>query len=212
MLADLSVDDALAAAAAATLAGAWSTASLGTIAGAPDAELARALLGVLDQLDGKLRRVAATEVARAFNDERESILIVLGGGGTRADGLRPADQPRPGLFKVYSAVLDRLTCARCFRADGETIEPHKSFRAGPPPLHPNCRCIVEHVIVAKPERLEDIAIDYDLFKQELAQVIAERRIISDRQALRFTTDSLGARRSPEVLTKRLANEPYATRR
>jgi hypothetical protein len=161
-------------------------------------------------------RTASTEVARAFNHERNGIIIDLGGG---LGGPEPSDlgaplgpqRPGPGLFKVWSAILDRATCPACFRADGEIVEAHVAFTAGEMPLHPHCRCLVEHVIVSKPERLEDIAIDYDLFKQELRDVIRERREISDRHALSFASDSLGESRSPLALTRRFYDESYATR-
>lgn len=169
-------------------------------------------MAVANTLEARVARVAVTETARAFNDERHRLIVELGAWDDEHHGPPDRQEPKPGLFKVFSAILDRLTCPRCIRADGEIVEANKPFKAGTPPLHPNCRCIVEHLIVPKPERLEDIAIDYELFKQELADVIAENRIISDRQALKFASESLGDKRSPVVLTKRFANEPYATRR
>lgn len=204
-------DEALATAAAASLAGGWGSVALAELGSADEGAQAKAMAGVPELLDGRVRRTAATETARAFNDERDDILILLGGGELEGR-VPPHDVVQPGLFKVWSAVLDRVTCAACFGMDGTVLEAAKTFKSGPPPLHPNCRCVVEHVIIPKPERLEDIAIDYDLFKQELVDVIRERREISDRQALRFVTESLGTKRSPSALTKRFANEPYATRR
>ena len=211
----LIADEALAAVAGSTLSAAWATAALSLATG--DEGTPAALAGLTRLIEPRLVRTASTEVARAFNDERNGILIDLGGGlgdfepPELGDPLGPRP-PGPGLFKVWSAVLDRVTCARCFACDGEIVEAHASFSAGEMPLHPHCRCLLEYVIISKPERLEDIAIDYELFKQEVRDIIRERREISDRHALGFVSDSLGEKRSPLALTKRFSEERYAVRR
>ncbi|MGH7298380.1 MAG: phage minor head protein, partial [Polyangiaceae bacterium] len=110
----------------------------------------------------------------------------------------------PELFKVWSAVLDRKTCAFCFAKDGQVRGLHESFSASPP-VHPNCRCIVELVRVPRPERLEDVGTDYSALKAEIRDVIRERREVSGRHAAAFVTDSMGERRrSPLVLSGRFA--------
>lgn len=199
------LDEVAAFVAASSLSASWGQAALSAITA--DASPMKAAKAVAPNVE----RTVATEVARAFNDERERLLVdmaaILGGEATPG---RP-DIPRPGAFKILSAVLDTKTCPRCFAADGEIVELHKPFSVGALPLHPNCRCVVEHIIVAKPERLEDIAIDYDLFKQELRDVIREGRAESERHALGFASESLGPgkrRRSPSTLTKRFAEERY----
>jgi hypothetical protein len=66
-----------------------------------------------------------------------------------------------------------------------------------PPVHPNC------VRIPRPERLEDIGIDYAAFKAELRDVIRERREESARHPKAFLAESMGERRrSPLVLTGR----------
>jgi hypothetical protein len=192
--------------AAAGITSAWGSAALQAIA--TESPLTRLSQAVASQVE----RTVATEVARAFNDERHGILLNFGLGleDGGPDGVGDSGRPAPGMFKVLSAVLDGRTCERCFGSDGEVLELHKSFRSGTPPFHPRCRCIVEHVIVSKPERLEDIKIDYDLFKAELRDIIRENRIVSDRQALSFVSDSMGSKRSAEVLSKRFHDERYAT--
>lgn len=187
-------------AAAAGLAAAWvGAATRKMVAGVSLKGLARAI-------DTNVQRTVATEVAYAFNDERELVfgeLISLQGSGN--DDGTPA--PRAGAFKVWSAVLDGRTCPRCFAADGETVEVGAKFQAGIAPLHPFCRCIVEYVIVPKVERLEDVAIDYDLFKREMREVIREQRIDDgDRHAVGFLGDSMGKTRSPVALTRRYRNQ------
>ncbi len=207
MVTGAELDAAAAFIAAAGLTAAWGSAALSALA-------AGATLGrVPTAIGSNVDRTVATEVARAFNDERDAILVDFGSRfGADRDPSDEGRRPQPGIFKLYSAVLDGKTCQKCFGADGEIVEPHQSFKAGTPPQHPWCRCLVEHVIVPKPARLEDIIIDYELFKEELRDVIREGRIVSDRQALSFVSDSLGSKRSPEVLTKRFHDEAYATRR
>jgi hypothetical protein len=205
-------DDAAGVASSAVLAGAWAATALAAIGA--DASL-RELAGLAKAIDGRVRRVAVTESAQAFNAERHALLIDLDLGRANREPFDEKGPPPPGMFKVWSAILDRVTCPRCFAADGQVVELHKPFKSGEsPPLHPFCRCIIEHVIVPKPQRLDDIAIDYELFKEELRDVIREGRGISDKRALAFVSDSLGRGndRSPKALTKRFANEDYATRR
>lgn len=138
-------------------------------------------------LDYRLRRIAATETASAFNDER-------------ARSMREAHEPEAGVFKVWSAVLDRRTCGVCFDKDGRTIELHASF-GEMPPIHVCCRCAIEFVHVPKPARVQDIAFDYALFKREMRDVIRERRVRGERHAPRFVRSSMGKARSPVHLTK-----------
>jgi hypothetical protein len=108
----------------------------------------------------------------------------------------------PELFQVWSAVLDRRTCAFCFGKDGQVRALRESFGVSPP-VHPNCRCIVKLVRVPRPERLEDIGIDYTSFKKELRDVIRERREESGRHAAAFISESMDERRrSPLVLAGR----------
>jgi hypothetical protein len=144
--------------------------------------------------DPRLDRIAATETASAFNDERRRLV---------------RDEPLPlGTFRVWSAVLDRATCVFCFQKDGETRGAGETFGASPP-VHPNCRCTIEVIFVPHPERLDDVAFDYDLFKREVRDVIRERREVSKRHAVRFVSESTeGARRSPEVLTETFRRGDY----
>jgi hypothetical protein len=185
--------------AAHSAAGAW-TAAWATTATAlvlADEDPSRAPITAARARAPSLERIAATETASAFNDERR-----------RAYGDLAKSSLAPELFKVWSAVLDRRTCAFCFGKDGQVRALHESF-GETPPVHPNCRCIVELVRVPRPERLEDIGLDYASFKAELRDVIRERREESGRHATAFLADSMDARRrSPLVLTARFRNRPY----
>jgi hypothetical protein len=139
---------------------------------------------------GSLERIAVTETASAFNDERRRMYADLSKSSLA-----------PEFFKVWNAVLDRRTCAFCFRKDGQVRTVAESF-GETPPVHPNCRCVVDVVRIPQPERLEDVGIDYASFKAELRDVIRERREETGRHAAAFLTESMGERRSPMVLTDR----------
>ena len=173
-------DDAASAhTAAASYASAWGAAAMAAVIAASDEPVGGQ--------DHRLRRISATESAAAFNDERRRLYDDIGDA--------------PGTFKVWSAVLDRKTCHFCFGKDGQTARLHEGLGAMPP-VHPFCRCTIELVRVPHPERLDDIAFDYALFKEEMADVIRERRAVSDRHAGAFVRETMGARRSPEVLTEK----------
>ena len=88
-------------------------------------------------LDGRLATTAATEVARAFNDERERVARELAG--------TPEGE---SYVKVWSAMLDRRTCRHCRECDGEMRELAERF-SHRIPAHPNCRCVA--LIVTRDE-------------------------------------------------------------
>jgi SPP1 gp7 family putative phage head morphogenesis protein len=186
-------DAAAAHAAASSYAAAWAATAMAQILAHAEKGSRRSLAPALSgaPVDYRLRRIAATETARAYNDERVS-------------RMRAEHSAKAGAFQVWSAILDRRTCATCFERDGRTIELHARFD-GSPPLHVCCRCVIEFVQVPHPERLEDIGIDYDLFKREMRDVIRERRTTSERHASRFVASSMGAKRSPVALTRKFAS-------
>jgi hypothetical protein len=191
-------DIAAAHSAAASLSSAWSRTASAMAVGDEPADDALRLAGRV--LDRRLERTAATETAGAFNDERRRVY---------RDIARSPLASEAG--KVWSAVLDRKTCGYCFHKDGQVRALHESFGALPP-VHPNCRCLIEIVRIPKPERLEDIGIDYESFKAELRDVIRERREESGRHATAFLTESMGdSRRSPLVLGDRFRHQPYMRR-
>jgi len=181
--------------AAAAWSAAWATAATALVL--TDEDPSRAPVAAARARVPSLERIAATETAGAFNDERRRAYSDLTKSSFASE-----------FFKVWNAVLDRRTCAFCFGKDGQVRAMHESF-GDTPPVHPNCRCIVELVRVPRPERLEDVGIDYASFKTELRDVIRERREESGRHAAAFLTESMGARRrSPLVLTGRFRERPY----
>lgn len=182
-------DAAAAHTASSSWSAAWASAATALVLSGDDP--ARVLEAAARARSSRLGVIAATETASAFNDERR-----------RAFDDLAKSSLAPELFQVWSAVLDRKTCSFCFGKDGQMRALHESF-GDAPPVHPSCRCIVELVRVPRPERLEDIGIDYGSFKAELRDVIRERRQESGRHAASFITDSMEARRrSPTVLTGR----------
>lgn len=192
-------DTAAAHSAAASLASAWSrSASAMALGDEPEGDALR-MAG--RALDGRLERTAATETAGAFNDERRRVYRDIARSPL-------ADE----TVKVWSAVLDRKTCGFCFDKDGQVRALRENFGAWPP-VHPNCRCIIEIVRVPHPERLVDIGLDYqEGFKAELRDVIRERREVSGRHAAEFITESMAdGRRSPLVLTGRFTHKLYVRR-
>jgi hypothetical protein len=192
-------DAAAAHAAASSLSAAWSRSATAMALGDEPGDDALRLAGRM--LSRRLERTAATETASAFNDERRHVYRDIARSPL-------ADE----TVKVWSAVLDRRTCSFCFGKDGQVRAMHESFGAVPP-VHPNCRCIVEVVRIPHPERLVDIGIDYqEGFKAELRDVIRGRREQSGRHAAAFLTESMGeGRRSPLVLTGRFTHQPYVRR-
>lgn len=118
-------------------------------------------------LDGRLRVIATTETARAYNVEREaelsnyferSRLQVAADEGRLAAELdqTPAPQRRPfpavaGTlvpFKWWNAAGDKRTCGRCDQLDGTVLPLNIPWPDGPPgSIHPNCRCTDDIILM-----------------------------------------------------------------
>ncbi len=80
----------------------------------------------------KIKRVAAYEVADAWNDEHR----------------RNADAwPTYKFVERWCAILDVHLCIRCRRMNGKRANAFGQFAEGWPPLHPDCRCIVITTVV-----------------------------------------------------------------
>lgn len=83
---------------------------------------------------GKADLIAATEVSQAFNHERE-----------RSSNVAAAVLGLAAVLpmKRWDATLDRFTCSRCKKLDGELRAWGVAFTGGAVPgkVHPRCRCV-----------------------------------------------------------------------
>lgn len=123
-------DAGRAAVAGKTTSASWLQTTMAKAAEAVDAtRLPRVLHQVHALVDGRLRRLAATESAEAFNAAREAEFQALA-------------ERAPGLIQRWVAVLDRRTCPTCDAMHGRTAPMGAEFSAGSPPVHNYCRCFV----------------------------------------------------------------------
>lgn len=138
-------DDLAAHTAATSLASAWGSRALAKVLAwesDPNGSLAADIHRTIPELDKKTRMIATTETARAFNDEHDE------GVGYVAEQ-HEANTWLAGLFKTWSAILDRKTCAVCAAHDGEIVVAGMSFDGGDEPgaVHPCCRCTQTMMII-----------------------------------------------------------------
>ena len=80
-----------------------------------------------DAATSKIARVAAYEVADAWNDEHRRNAEVW---------------PDYRFVERWCAILDTHLCIRCRRMNGRRADAHGQFAEGWPPLHGDCRCVV----------------------------------------------------------------------
>lgn len=143
----VSEDDLRSSAAADSLAGAWQAAAFAAVSTAilREADVARAVEATRADMKYRVIRTAATETSQAFNEERRELVRE-----SLADdsSLATAARGGGGFFRVWDAMLDQRTCARCSGHDGETVGPGEPFSGGDEPgeVHPICRCIVTYIV------------------------------------------------------------------
>lgn len=128
------LDVAHAESASQSLAAAWQASAVAAAARQPDAQNPyRAIDRTRVVVRYRVDRTAATEIASAYNDEH-----------SRA--LRDAAERDPELLsaldagevvRIWSAYLDRRTCAECAARDGTELSRSEIG----PPAHPLCRCV-----------------------------------------------------------------------
>lgn len=143
----LHADPAHAVAASDTIAATWQAAGLMNLnaALAAGTSPARAIDATSAAVDGRLRRIAATEVPQAYNDEHrrssEDIAAELG-GDVGLDVL---------LVRRWDAILDARTCQTCAARDGQVVPLGSSFKSGDEPgfVHPWCRCMSTVVAIPR---------------------------------------------------------------
>ena len=192
-------DVAAAANVAASVSSRWGTAALSAVYAweedPSDVSLATAVRGTVVALSPQLETIAATEISDAFSAELEEALEPL------------SDYPWSAqVFKVWSAMLDGVTCHRCYELDGRAVPVDDPWPDGAyQPLHPRCRCMGVPLYIPKPRALQDVATDYAAYKAEVRdQIRASRHSkAAGRHAADFVARSR-AGRSPIVISKDFA--------
>jgi hypothetical protein len=154
-------DGAAADAAAKAFAAAWLTATLEAMTADEVGDPIAAMQSAAEAQGYRLDRTAATEVARAFNDEREAIAADQAEQAAAA-----AAEGRGWLLlplKVWLADLDRNTCKRCADLHGTTRPLGFAFPGDEVPghMHPLCRCATGLLPAPIPLPANDAAIDIE---------------------------------------------------
>lgn len=83
----------------------------------------------------RVARNVATEVSRAFSEERERVLV---------HNYRQPAFAGVALVKAWNSTIDRGTCGRCKDLDGTEVRLDEDFPGGVlPGFHAMCRCFIE---------------------------------------------------------------------
>lgn len=128
----MGVDAAEAAISADSLAAQWRglATRVAMVAQREGEDVATAVSGTRVPLGPRIARTAATEAARAYNDEHEHRLRDLVASG---------DVDPEHLMREWCAMLD--ACSLCWPYDGERVGLLDSFSGGEPgTMHPRCAC------------------------------------------------------------------------
>ena len=137
-------DHAEAELAAASFRAAWTQAIVSIILSHDVTDVSVAILAVPKLMDKRLRRIAATEVARSYNRE-----LSIG-----HDGIETKNQKQswaPLVFKRWDGTIDSKICADCRQHDGEVTLIGLPFDSGDTiPLHVNCRCVETLLVIPIP--------------------------------------------------------------
>ncbi len=95
--------------------------------------------GAWADVQHRIKRTAATEIARTYNNEIAAEVREI---APAFDDVVPWSRV---LKKRWNAEIDRKVCPVCLRMDGTLVLAHESFPGGMEPgeVHPNCRCVSE---------------------------------------------------------------------
>lgn len=113
-----------------------------------------------------------------------------------------------GMMQIWSAILDRKTCATCWSLDGSMVPIGKEWPGfGKPPAHPRCRCIPVTLFIpeALSVKLPGIQIDYGQLKADIKDYMRGSSLKlgeGARHARAYIAEALQGQ-SPSVLTKKL---------
>lgn len=143
-------DTTAATATASSYASAWGSSVLAGVlswADDPTGDVGVRVTESVRTTDFRLRRIATTEVAIAYNDEHGEALETIARENRDARWL-------PAVLKCWDATLDRKTCSTCSARAGDIVPVGMPFRGGDEPghVHPHCRCIESLIFL--PLRLE----------------------------------------------------------
>jgi len=130
--------------------------------GLVSADLTKWIQETREQVLKQANQLAADHTTPAYSDELDSEIHRF---FTEEFG---EEQWTGNVFHVWSAVLDRATCDRCYSRDG-TIQPvNKPFDPPPGLIHRNCRCFSMSMYVpdAVRKKLPGLMADYRSFKPD----------------------------------------------
>ena len=152
-------DDALAQAAALSLAGAWQGLAIASTAKAirVETDVRRAIAETPVRIRPRIARIAATENAEAYSDEHLQALVdAMDFDRTYRDG-KFADAIEEELVRQWSALLDDRTCIECADQDGEVAEADGMYDSGLEPgfVHANCRC--QDIIIPRADAIKEVS-------------------------------------------------------
>lgn len=106
----------------------------------PQGDLPGRIRSMAKNLDGRLQRFAATENARAWNDEHLEATDTL--SNDYSDLAKK-------LGNIWDATLDADTCEICADHDGDVIQIGTDFDDDDEPgdVHPYCRCMAMAIVI-----------------------------------------------------------------
>lgn len=110
-----------------------------------------AIVASTKAIDHRIKRIIATEAARARNDEHRERWI-----GIKKANPRSADGWGRHTFRRWDARLDRRVCSVCRAHDAEEVLIGEPFAQGHEPgdVHPHCRCFVSVIVFPNAERID----------------------------------------------------------
>lgn len=134
--------------AAATYSSAWTALALFALtkwarSGGRGGSIQAAIVKVTTTIEYRLKRLVATEAARARNDEHKERWRGIVKAHPRSVSWRRV------AFRRWDARLDRKVCSMCRAHDSEECPIDGAFSQGHEPgeVHPHCRCIATVVVL-----------------------------------------------------------------
>lgn len=205
--------------AAAAMSAAWSSEQVAGFtrwerAGATPGGLPR-FLDVSRATATRVDRHAAVQATTAYADEQQSFWSEAFGTAKAANDTEgESGEPSlpygwlPGVFQVWSAILDRRTCPVCYGLDGEMTPAGRPFTGdAQTPLHNLCRCIVLTTFVDEglSRKLPGMQIDYSALKADVKDYMRGQTLgglVGIRHAAGFI-EGTRQKNAPETLLRKV---------